>query len=324
MKVFGLEHFRVLEVDGKGDGVVWGGGRAGTRGSSGRAVCTRIGGRVGRYGCSKNSIVNPVCTEVVLIKKHPLNPSSNELPKGISEEDLVSGIEISGYPLQGIVAEFLTEGFKVIEEWGYIDKDTKEHRSLDIFAEIKLPEIEGKVDPSLILLIECKKSAHPYVFFKNIVESKLNEFPIIAGVQVSIKAYDGGYCDPCPITKVLNLEEENFQKNGPFVCSSCSQAIPNGKKVDLSGGDFYNKVILPLIKAHHHAKEIYKSRIYSNTTMPTMIIPIVVIDAPLILIDSPKRGGGGIAVVWGHLELESINPPLRVMPRAPTSSRNPT
>jgi hypothetical protein len=74
---------------------------------------------------------------------------------------------MSGYPLQAVVAEKLMDaGFKVVEEWGFIDKDTKEQRSLDILAFKKLRNDKDTVIPSLTLLIECKRTIHPFVFFK--------------------------------------------------------------------------------------------------------------------------------------------------------------
>ena len=80
---------------------------------------------------------------------------------------------MSGYPLQGIVAEKMEfAGFKVTEEWGYIDNDTREHRSLDLFASRGLESnAAAKVIPRLDLLIECKRTIHPYVFSKRFLKS---------------------------------------------------------------------------------------------------------------------------------------------------------
>jgi hypothetical protein len=50
------------------------------------------------------------------------NPSTNEIPEWVAEPTLISAIEKSGYPLQGVVAEKLTATrFDVVEEWGFID-----------------------------------------------------------------------------------------------------------------------------------------------------------------------------------------------------------
>lgn len=70
------------------------------------------------------------------------NPPSNVLGPGITEDSLKSAISNSGYPLQTIVADYIrTELNAVLEwpysiqqEWAYIDKDTGEHRAIDIFA----------------------------------------------------------------------------------------------------------------------------------------------------------------------------------------------
>ena len=63
------------------------------------------------------------------------NPAANILPTSANESALVQALESSGYPLQGVVAEKLqVAGFRVVEEWGFIDADTKEHRSIDILG----------------------------------------------------------------------------------------------------------------------------------------------------------------------------------------------
>ena len=51
------------------------------------------------------------------------NPAANTLGAGVTEADLASAIQNSGYPLQTVVANFLRNRFMVQDEWGYIDKE---------------------------------------------------------------------------------------------------------------------------------------------------------------------------------------------------------
>jgi hypothetical protein len=62
----------------------------------------------------------------------------------------------------------LQKSFSVTEEWGYQDRTTQEHRTLDIFAYRKLPEENRAgllIALALVLLVECKRSQNPYMCF---------------------------------------------------------------------------------------------------------------------------------------------------------------
>ena len=94
------------------------------------------------------------------------NPESNVLGKGIEESDIALAVRASGYPLQIIVSKILGDKFHLIEEWSYRDGDTE--RTIDLLAEMQLfdfSEPQPRVRPTLNLLIECKQSDLPYIFF---------------------------------------------------------------------------------------------------------------------------------------------------------------
>jgi hypothetical protein len=130
---------------------------------------------------------NGICPELNrrklnIVNAKPGNPSRNRIPIGIKEQTLIDSIEKSGYPLQGVVAnKLLTRAFHVTEEWGYADRDTHDARSLDVAAYHGLgSERAAAVNPCLFLLIECKRSTHPYVFFRTTTHSDISWFPHIA------------------------------------------------------------------------------------------------------------------------------------------------
>jgi hypothetical protein len=62
------------------------------------------------------------------------NPELNRLPEGITAGQLEWAVRLSGYPLQRVVAEQLLEAFEVTEEWGYVDRESNDRRTLDVFA----------------------------------------------------------------------------------------------------------------------------------------------------------------------------------------------
>jgi hypothetical protein len=102
----------------------------------------------------------------------PDNPPENRLGNGCQDAALREAVEASGYPIQTIVATTLRgAGFEVAEEWVFADSDSGQVRALDLFASRSLFDIRSEGDrrvrPELVLLIECKRSTMPYVFFES-------------------------------------------------------------------------------------------------------------------------------------------------------------
>lgn len=148
------------------------------------------------------------------MRESKFNPSSNKIPLGIKEPVLLKAIEFSGYPLQGITASKLLAAFNVTEEWGYIDRDSKERRTIDIFAFKTLSDNKTlNIQPTLLLLIECKRSEHPYVFFQNVTDRQIPRFPQIVGIPrniVSIHEQDSNRYQECSGDIVLGLNALSF------------------------------------------------------------------------------------------------------------------
>jgi hypothetical protein len=74
----------------------------------------------------------------------PENPSTNQLGPGLTEDQVLGAVVKSGYPLQTVVGDILRAKladikamFRVQEEWSYIDRDTKELRTIDFGAFLK-------------------------------------------------------------------------------------------------------------------------------------------------------------------------------------------
>jgi len=198
------------------------------------------------------------------MRTSPENPTNNQIPAGVDLAELTASIELSGYPLQGIVASKLSSSFGVTEEWGYIDRDTQEHRNLDIFAYHSLADdLNLPVQPSLVLLIECKRSRFPYIFFQRTTNQPIRHFPAIAGLpygRVQIYEQNGNRMREEIGAVALGLNRHSFVDAGPPTCSAFCRANLNGKKVDLSGSETYNSIVLPLGKALDHAYQLYKAQ----------------------------------------------------------------
>lgn len=110
------------------------------------------------------------------------NPASNKLGVGVTEAALRDAIASSGYPMQAaVVAAFKkasgrrwpeddqTAWVTVQEEWTYLDQDADQVRAIDALAEVHMWPAHSKqqprIRPVLSLLVECKQSELPHVFF---------------------------------------------------------------------------------------------------------------------------------------------------------------
>jgi hypothetical protein len=237
------------------------------------------------------------------------NPPENRLPPGVPEASLTDAIALSGYPLQGIVAEKLVDKFNIAEEWGYVDRDSGEHRSLDLYAHRAL-SVHGQIQPRLVLLLECKRSIHPYVFFKNVVERQIPTFPKIMGLkQISRQLFEDGTQrsrDVDPRT-LLGLAELSFVYPGPPHCSAFSVAHLNGKKVALSGSDPFNSLILPLVKATDHVLSKGHASASATILYPTLVMSISVVDAPLVLVSSPTEPRKATLAPWVRVPRHEVH-----------------
>jgi hypothetical protein len=232
------------------------------------------------------------------------NPEENRLPNGLDQERVLDAVRRSGYPLQSVVAAELQGGFVVTEEWGYPDRATQEHRTLDIFAYRELiGESRGGLDinPSLALLVECKQSRLPYVFFKSVTQDgrATVDFPTIARVAHPTIHADASSRMVSPAV-CLGFSTLKFNHDGPPVCASFARVRGRGgdpsnaerddgkhegphpkvKGIELSGSEGYENILLPLISAMEHLADYPKS---ARPLWPMIALSICVLDAPMIL-----------------------------------------
>lgn len=212
------------------------------------------------------------------------NPELNQLPAGVTAEQLERAVRMSGYPLQRVVAEQLLGKFEVTEEWGYVDRETNEHRSLDIFAFRRIRE-SARLWLNLALLVECKRSDLPFVFFEAAAPRVPREFPIIAGLRGKMPELHvtGVGSTSAPVSNFLGLQDFSFVSSGPTTCSAFAKTERRGKELDLSGTVPFNQVVLPLVSAVQHFVNLQKT-VGSQTAVPACIAhPICVVDGSMVL-----------------------------------------
>lgn len=239
----------------------------------------------------------------------PHNPASNVLGPSVNEAGLVRAIETSGYPLQGAVAGKLKDRFGVTEEWGYIDRDTKEHRSLDVFA-FKALGAGSDVHPRLALLVECKRSVHPYVFFRNVVDRQIPGFPRVTGLTLTSTALQevgGRRSQEFPAAELLGLADLPFVSPGPPRCSAFAKAVLQGEKANVSGADPFRALILPLIKATDYAASLYGAGDRPKQLFPTLILGLGVLDAPMMVVSSPSQVSRPVLTPWARVSRQEAH-----------------
>jgi hypothetical protein len=214
------------------------------------------------------------------------NPESNRLQAGVTAEDLEAAVRSSGYPLQRVVAQELLCDFRVTEEWGYLDRESKEHRTLDVFGFRLLSETTG-LRLSTVLLVECKRSDLPHMFFEAAAPEVPREFPVVAGLRGRAPELhvDGAGFRPVPVAEFMRLADFAFvSQSPPVVCNSFAKVERKGKGLDLSGATPFNQVVLPLVSALQHLINQYKSAGSRDPVPACLALPICVIDGPMVLV----------------------------------------
>lgn len=219
------------------------------------------------------------------------NTPENVLGPGIGDDELREAVQKSGYPLQTVIANALSaERFWVQEEWGYIDEQSGDLRALDIWASKRLYELsrggeQPLVRPTLDLLIECKQSNLPYVFFNSATRPILSHFPYFAGLaqyEIRVSTDDSQSSWTFSMMRALDLQAHPFVRDDVELCTLIARCARKGKTIELTGTDAYQNIVLPLVKALRYFEKQQKppkTARYFDCHVP---LAIAVIDAPMI------------------------------------------
>lgn len=236
------------------------------------------------------------------MKTAPNNPNDNKLPSSVTEELLQAAIQVSGYPLQSVVAAMLRPNFLVREEWGYVDSDSQKPRNLDIRADKPLYDTSANpaltVLPYLTFLAECKHSDQTHLFFLSDSKPDVASFPLIAGIPrdplIIVLDSEGRTTRDIPSRTLLDLYSHPFiTQEVPYAIAMTRGSLrDSGKRIEFSNDDFFNQLVLPLLKAAAYTKQSATPK--SGTTFTNyicrLIVPVAVIDGPMVVV---QMGAGG-------------------------------
>jgi hypothetical protein len=220
------------------------------------------------------------------------NPPDNRLPPGLADAGIDAAVKSSGYPLQSRIASLLRDRVDVVEEeWGFVDRDTHELRTLDIRTDTWLftsnDQINVRVRPHLTMLIECKRSELPWLFFRSTVTPSLEDYPRLEGLNHSeIETYTDIELSTTTfsIQNALSLNALSFlQIDVAAITTAVSRLGRKGSELELSGTDAFSTTVLPLVKAaDHFAKTHAPKPTYRHFELHAVLL-VCVLEAPIIL-----------------------------------------
>jgi hypothetical protein len=240
------------------------------------------------------------------MKSTRTNPKGNTLPKGISDPEINSAIKKSGYPLQSVIANKLRKQFSCQEEWSYIDSKTNENRSIDIMAQMDLYDYKNqpRVRPILNLLIECKQSELPYVFFLCPEAIRSYFYPYICGLQsrdLTIYTDDDPSTWTMPLIEAFDLSEDKFFIGSVPNSMTFSKCVRQKKEIELSGSDSFQSLVLPLLRSLQYFEKYNvppKTATYYDCHFP---FAIGVLDSPMIGVTINQRSHSTKLIPWVRL-----------------------
>ena len=241
------------------------------------------------------------------MKHYDNNLPANTLGPGVSDDAVKNAIESSGYPLQLAVAKELRKSFSLQEEWAFRDDDTGDIRTIDILATAFLPSSEPnpRIRPAVTLVIECKQSELPYVFFLTDGLPLAHDFPVVAGLKseevVLVTDDNNSSWHLSPLLAILGYEAwqtDTFLATGAPRCVTLSKCVRKGKDLELSGSEPYQGLVFPISKA---VRSYQKSLTQVSTAYYfdcQIVIGLAVIDAPMVGVRLTDSGVEPALVPW--------------------------
>lgn len=195
--------------------------------------------------------------------------------------------------------------YSLQQEWAFIDSDTGEHRAIDICTEIFLYDLVTirriRVRPRLTLMIECKQSNLPYVFFllpDTPDKVRARNFPVFAGLSqdiISIHEESVNRKIAVDLLDALGLDRHKFIDKCPAFSMSFAKCLRKGKELELSGSEPFHALVMPLLKAVRHYQLAQAPKPTARYFDCHLIIGIAVVDATMV--------GGEVSKTDNHLSL---------------------
>ncbi|MDX3756259.1 hypothetical protein [Streptomyces sp. AK02-04a] len=184
------------------------------------------------------------------------------------------------------------------EEWEYIDSETQQARSVDILvgasvSSFTLQDLKPSQVPLfsyLNLVIECKQSDNPYIFFlRDSPPEDAPAFPEMLGpikekIEIFQRKENGEISEQATILgvrDVLGFYEFDYVLPALPYAVSLAKALRSKSKVEVTGEETYRALTYPLLKAVDHLKGTIESRTQTSW-MERFVIAVAVVRAPMV------------------------------------------
>ncbi|MDF8264607.1 hypothetical protein [Luteipulveratus flavus] len=215
-------------------------------------------------------------------------------------------------------------GLQIQEEWSYVDRDSGQVRQLDALVSCDLTNRDanramagapsrasGYLRASLDLLIECKQSTFPYIFFTR--DSVYCEAPRVAGFpHDAVSIFLGGE-DATPVAMsyrdYLGIYEVALAR-APVYALTMARLERKGSRLEISGEDVFRGISLPLRKAvAHFEKETAPAPHHLFYDIRT-VLPVAVVRAPLVAVRQNESGSPKLEYpAWVRVVQSEISSP---------------
>ncbi|WP_151775497.1 hypothetical protein [Streptomyces abyssomicinicus] len=255
-------------------------------------------------------------------------PPFAQLFSGVTVGKIRDVISKSGYPFQAVIAEVFRESslrdagqLEIQEEWAYVDRESGETRSVDLFVNTVFrhgyEHPESKIRASLSLVVECKQSELPYIFFlRHSPPTSRSTFPEFGGLNsTDIRVFPEGelggirqnedFSIWMSASDALALHELPFFNAPAPYAISLAKAVRRGAKLELTGEEAYRGITLPLLKAADHLHSLNQPQPNSVLVFPKIIVNLAVVRAPMVGTFLHAGEQELMALPWvrvGHLE----------------------
>lgn len=143
---------------------------------------------------------------------------------------------------------------------------------------------ESRIRPTLTVMIECKQSDLPYVFFSTSSAPWRLDLPTVcySGAQEVVVTTDSNPTSwHFSAMEALDLTGHSFHGvEGFSIVSKCAR---KGPRLELSGTDAYNGIVMPLISATTHFIEASRPPSTAHWFDAYLVCAVAVVDAPMIV-----------------------------------------
>jgi len=240
--------------------------------------------------------------------------AKRQLNIGPTEKQIREAIDKSGYLFEQKIGYRLKErGYLVTPNYNFEDIETGKSREIDVYAISGVVKEKLDIDIWQLLLIECKKTSNPLVFFSQPKYEKLKKFEDyfeIVGVPESFNAgKDRGVVS---LENYLKLSDLSHRYKLSDTSSQFCMILRSHKEWEAKHEHIYDGMIAPLIKCLYYEKKEYRNSLPRETIQLRIIYPIVIVDSELYLMNSETNEMKRKMWILFYRQYESTNVKLTV------------